>query len=327
MTEHHDQTVSRQNVVSIICTTYNHSRYCRSALESIYAQDYAHIEVVVIDDGSTDGNSEVLKKVLDTSPFPHKLILQENTGNVPLNVNRAIEAASGTYLSFLSLDDLMLPGALSRKMAIIEKTPNCVLVADTVWREIDGAGKITAEAEAGPAFGKSDVSPDDLLEIEYENIGSFFIQGSIMRTDVVRAIGCLDTDISGDDIILRTKMFRHLAEHRDLTFRLMDVVGMAYRKHDNNLHLNTYNQVKTVVDWHGRYFPDRPLPALGLLWAVHSFSIYHAAGNREMISKLVDLHPMIRSQIEKFTRSWKFRRRTAKRWVRERFSLLKGKPV
>lgn len=307
---------------SVICTTYNHAKYSKIALESVFAQDYENIEIVVVDDGSSDGNPEVLREVLGGSPFPYKLIEQENTGNVPLNVNRGIAAASGDYLSFLSLDDLMLPNTLSRKMKIVRDTPLCVLVADTVWQEIDGDGTVTAPRVEGPAFQKQIRSATELLEIEYQNIGSFFIQATIMRTDVVRGFGALDTDISGDDIILRTKIFMHIEKHEGLTFKLMDQVGMAYRKHNSNLHLNSYNQIKTVVDWHGRYFSDRPLPELALTWIDHTLMKCYSENDSATLRRLVKLHPAVAARRKFLTGSWKFQRRRAKGWIRSSFRKL-----
>ncbi|MFW8635340.1 glycosyltransferase family A protein [Cribrihabitans pelagius] len=303
-------------VCSIICTTYNHSRFCRVALESVYAQDYPHIEIVVIDDGSTDGNIGELEKVLARSPYPHKLIAQENTGNVPLNVNRAIAAATGDYISLFSLDDLLLPGAISSKMEIVRQDPSMVLVANTCNKEIDDDGETVTEHFESPLYRKSVESARELLEIEYEQLGTFYNQAAVLQTAMVRAVGGMDPDISGDDIILRTKMFKYMVARPELKFTLLHEPGMAYRKHGTNIHLNTWNQIKTVIDWHGRYFPDSPLPDLAHRWISHF--VYQAlkSGDKQALAKAERYSPVLEAALQDHRKSWKFRRRRAKAAVR-----------
>ena len=57
------------SLCSIICTTYNHSAYCAVALQSIFSQTFRNIEIVIIDDGSTDDNVQALENSLVYSPF------------------------------------------------------------------------------------------------------------------------------------------------------------------------------------------------------------------------------------------------------------------
>ncbi|WP_281968265.1 glycosyltransferase family A protein [Roseovarius nanhaiticus] len=299
-------------VCSIVCTTYNHSAFCRAALESIFKQDYEHIEIVVIDDGSTDGNVRELENTLTHSPFPYRLISQENTGNVPLNVNRAIEAATGVYISFLSLDDLLLPDAISSKMQIILQNPRVVLVANTVNMEIDSAGEVTCEHFPSPLYRQAYTSARELLDVEYENLGTFYMQACVVNADIIRSISGMDPDISGDDIILRTKMFIHMAQNPELEFALIHKPGMKYRKHGNNLYLNVWNQVKTVVDWHERYFPDRALPELANKWIDHFVNQSINTGNTKALERASRYSPILNTQIGTLMKSWKYRRRRAK---------------
>ncbi len=308
--------IARAPTCSIVCTTYNHSAFARAALESIFQQDYEHIEIVVIDDGSTDGNVEVLENALAQSPYPYRLITQENTGNVPLNVNRAIEAATGEYLSFLSLDDLLLPDAISSKMRIIRQNPDVVLVANTSNQEIDDDGKVTCAHFASPLYDRGPVSAQELLDIEHDNLGTVYVQASVMKTDMVRAVGGMDPDISGDDIVLRTKIFMYMIKHPQLECALIHKPGMQYRKHGNNLHLNVWNQIKTVVDWHDRYFPDRPFPELANAWIDHFVGQSIKTENRKALAHASRYSPFVKARIAKHTGTWKYRRRRAKAALR-----------
>lgn len=306
------KTSAQPLVCSIVCPTYNHKAFAREALESIFRQDYEHIEIIVIDDGSTDGNVQELERVLSDSPYPYRLMLQPNTGNVPLNINRAIDATTGAYISFLSLDDLLLPDAISSKMQIVRQNPNVVLVANTSNMEIDNAGEVTCEHFASPLYGNIYASAQELLDIEYENLGTFYVQASVMKADIVHAVGGMDPDISGDDIILRTKLFMHMVQDTQLKFALIHEPGMKYRKHGSNLHLNIWNQIKTVVDWHSRYFSDRPFPELANLWVNHFVDQSNKTGNRQALKHASEYSPDVKAQIVKYTKAWKYRRRYVK---------------
>ncbi|MCD9149236.1 glycosyltransferase family 2 protein [Pseudophaeobacter flagellatus] len=315
--------ISPSPLCSIICTTYNHEAFSRAALESIFQQDYDHIEIVVVDDGSTDGNAEVLENTLAQSPYPFRLILQDNTGNVPLNVNRGIEAATGEYFSFLSLDDLLLPDAISSKMQIIKRNPKIALVANTENMEIDNAGEVTCESFTSQLYRQTYASAQELLDVEYENLGTFYVQASVVKADIVRAIGGMDPDISGDDIILRTKIFMFMIEHPELEFELVHRPGMKYRKHGNNQHLNTWNQIKTIVDWRDRYFPDRSFPELAHAWILHFVDQSLRTGNRKALKHALQYSPILTEIIGGYSRTWKYRRRNAKSMLK---SLIRFRP-
>jgi alpha-1,3-rhamnosyltransferase len=75
-------------LISFCCVSYNHEkfieRYLESIwnLESIWTQDYKNIEIIVVDDGSTDESVKVLESLKSKSPFPLKILTQQNTGNV-----------------------------------------------------------------------------------------------------------------------------------------------------------------------------------------------------------------------------------------------------
>lgn len=100
----------REPLVSVVVPTYNQANYLRSAIESVLTHDYPNIELIVVDDGSTDATPEVLRDYGDAIV----LIRQPNRGAAnPLN--EGIRAARGTYVCWLSSDDAFLPGKLRRQ--------------------------------------------------------------------------------------------------------------------------------------------------------------------------------------------------------------------
>jgi len=115
--------------VSVIIPSYNRLAQLSIALDSVKAQTLAAKEIIVVDDGSTDGTSEwVLKNHPDV-----KLISQTNHG-VSHARNRAIEVASGTWVALLDSDDRWFPTKLSVQLAAIEQSPELRLChCDEHW--------------------------------------------------------------------------------------------------------------------------------------------------------------------------------------------------
>jgi glycosyltransferase involved in cell wall biosynthesis len=109
-------------LVSVMIGAYNAAPYLGEAIESVFAQDYEPIELIVVDDGSTDGTADIAR-----SFAPVKVIQQENAGNGAAR-NRAVEEASGGLYAFLDADDRFTPGKLSLQKAALDADPGLDMV-------------------------------------------------------------------------------------------------------------------------------------------------------------------------------------------------------
>lgn len=96
-------------LVSVICLSYNHARFVREAIESVLNQTYSPIELMVVDDGSTDNSVDVIKGLVAEYPSIRFLSLQENVGYCKA-FNRALAQTKGEYIVDLAADDILLPG-------------------------------------------------------------------------------------------------------------------------------------------------------------------------------------------------------------------------
>jgi glycosyltransferase involved in cell wall biosynthesis len=101
---------------------YNAAPYLAEAIESALGQDYEPIELIVVDDGSTDGTADVARSFAQA-----KVIQQENGGNGAAR-NRAVEHASGELYAFLDADDRFTPGKLSMQKAALDADPGLDMV-------------------------------------------------------------------------------------------------------------------------------------------------------------------------------------------------------
>ena len=116
-------------MVSVIIPTYNRWPLVQEALESVLAQSYRWFEIVVVDDGSTDGTAEKLQEIA----APVRLIVQPN-GGVSSARNRGIAAAQGKYVAFLDSDDLWLPKKLEIQTTFMERHPSVeICQTEEVW--------------------------------------------------------------------------------------------------------------------------------------------------------------------------------------------------
>lgn len=107
--------------VSVIIPTYNRADYVCEAIDSVLAQTFQDIEVIIVDDGSTDRTQEVLEAYEDRI----RVYRQDNAG-VSAARNKGIELAYGDWIAFLDSDDRWLPEKLQRQMAFIAAHPDVV---------------------------------------------------------------------------------------------------------------------------------------------------------------------------------------------------------
>ena len=118
---------------SVIIPLYNKAPYIRKALESVLAQTYTDYELIIIDDGSTDGSAEIAEAFLQTpasrlSPFAFRLIRQANSG-VSAARNNGVAQSHGDYIAFLDADDWWDPTYLERMAQLITDYPDAGLYA------------------------------------------------------------------------------------------------------------------------------------------------------------------------------------------------------
>ncbi len=108
-------------LVSVVIPSFNHARYVTRAIDSVLGQTLGEIELLVVDDGSTDGSPEVIRRHLDSTPtgFPVRLVARENRG-ICRTLNQALAEATGKYFAALGSDDLWAPHKLARQVDALE---------------------------------------------------------------------------------------------------------------------------------------------------------------------------------------------------------------
>jgi glycosyltransferase involved in cell wall biosynthesis len=125
--------MNEEPLVSVIIPTYNRKNKVLEAIESVVVQNIPNMEILVVDDGSTDGTAEFLK----SKDLPISIIKKEN-GGVSSARNAGIKASKAKYLAFLDSDDLWLEGKLSAQLAYFNDHPEASLIYTDQYINVDG---------------------------------------------------------------------------------------------------------------------------------------------------------------------------------------------
>jgi len=118
-------------LVSVIIPTYNRAEYVVEAVASVSQQTYTNLEIIVIDDGSSDDTPECLEPLLKDSRI--RYLRQDNAGPAAAR-NKGLDAVTGEFVAFLDSDDLWLPDSVENRVRAFQKLPESVgvLFADYV---------------------------------------------------------------------------------------------------------------------------------------------------------------------------------------------------
>lgn len=115
--------MSKQPKVSIHIIAYNQKDYIREAIDSALAQNYANLEVVVADDGSSDGTAEIIAGYARDHPGRVVAVLNPVNLGITRNSNAGLRACSGELIAFMGGDDVLVPGKIEAQAAWFAKRP------------------------------------------------------------------------------------------------------------------------------------------------------------------------------------------------------------
>jgi GT2 family glycosyltransferase len=176
-------------LVSVIVPAHNAARYLPAALASVLAQAYRPVDIVVVDDGSTDGTSELIR----THPEARYVRLANARGPAAAR-NEGIRQAKGSYIAFLDADDLWPPNKLGRQVAFLEAHPDVALLFGNARRFSDDGWTEPSLFEryryTAAFFGHEWRVVDPLAKLVREN---FIPTGTVLaRKDCLEEAGLFD---------------------------------------------------------------------------------------------------------------------------------------
>jgi len=247
------------NLVSVVIPSYNHSCYIKQAVESVLGQSYQNVELIVIDDGSTDNSLEYLQSVKDER---YKLIKQKNTG-AHTAINIGLSHAQGDYLAILNSDDVFHP---ERIAACSKQLDDGVDLVATWIEVIDHNGKVLGIKEGWnnmlPWECKQDIRSNNGLDDFSKNL---LMTNFVSTTSNVVFSRRLYEKIGG----MRNLRFAHdwdflLRAARHFKCELIEVPLLQYRIHQTNTISSNRAWMLFEICWifavHLQYFTEKMFP-------------------------------------------------------------------
>lgn len=174
--------VSGAPTVSIVIPTYDRAAYLRETAESVLGQEGAAVELVIVDDGSTDRTPRLIAELEAEHPGRIKTTRHDNCGQA-LSTNRGFELASGEVLGYLSSDDLLFEGAVAKLLAALRESPDA-WVAYPDFAVVDEAGEVT---------DRFHLEQFELREVLL-NHNPILGPGAIFRRELLERLGGMDPE-------------------------------------------------------------------------------------------------------------------------------------
>jgi len=216
-----DRTPAFAELVSVVIPCYEQAQYVGEAIESVLAQSYPHLEIVVVDDGSTDNVGAI------ASRYPGVRCVREQNGGAASARNAGIRNSNGDFLIFLDADDRLLPEGVEAGVRALEARPECAAAIGTYRRT-------THDNRPLQTHEQPTVENDQYEEMMRSNWAGFPAR-AIYRRSLFEHVRGFDTEIEGTaDFDLNLAVAREfpicshtalVAEHREHGGNMSDDAG------------------------------------------------------------------------------------------------------
>jgi len=175
--------------LSVIVPNYNHAQYIREALETILSQSFRPLEVIVVDNCSTDNSVEIIESIAKQDPIVRLLKNEHNKGMI-YSFNRALKCALGDYIYSGNSDDRVLPGFFEKSIKLLAQYPQAGLCHGRILY-IDEEGKVLSESKP-TLFTEYEgyVYPEQIFAELRANLGLGVVYGN---TAIVKRSALIET--------------------------------------------------------------------------------------------------------------------------------------
>jgi len=228
-------SIATKPKVSICIPTYNRKDYLKETINSILAQTYKDYEIVIVDDGSTDGTEDMIKNL----GFPVTYHWQQNAGDAAAR-NKLITLAKGQYISFIDSDDLLMPDAIERMVSAMEAQNEDAIVYGSYFR-IDQNGNIYGKC-------KRKLHSGNITRHLFKTI-LVHACGSMLPRKILKTPEVFDTSLkvcSDYDLWLCLSLDYH--------FIALDRPTFKRRRHLGNLSISTFENCLTEFEVLKRFY-------------------------------------------------------------------------
>ena len=212
-----NHNVLTQPLVTVFMAVYNTGDYLKPAIDSILHQTYSHFELIIVNDGSTDGSDAIIRKYNDERII---YIINETNLGIVKTRNIGLDRMKGKYLAVLDSDDLAFPDRLEKQVAFLEANEEYGLCG-TYFNIINSQGAIINKM----------MFPSENEDIRaYLHLGNCFCHSSVMvRSELVKKFRYSEINVLGEDY----QLFIDVSAEAKLIN--LPIAGCYYRVHRNNV--------------------------------------------------------------------------------------------
>ena len=241
----------------------------KDLLDSIENLIFKDFEVVIIDDGSTDGSFEKVLRLKKRYSYLLRLYRQKNMGIVTTR-NRLSEIANGKFISFMDSDDIYLPNRFDKCIPrFYENDCNVVIYENGLYYQDGQTGGSVHEREFEDLLLNND--PAGVYNYISSKVPGFFKQGMTIEKVFFNSIGKFDETFLSDDWALNLKIFSTLinSNYRYLYFHQP---VFLYRIHNTNTYKNKERQYKLIDQIVKKMIPENKRECFDIIYAYFFFS-------------------------------------------------------
>ncbi len=227
-----------QPLVSIIVSCYNHQEFITECIESIVRQTYNNIELIVIDDGSTDNSPGILQDLSQHYQFYYEH--QPNMG-LTRTLNKALEKAQGKYIAPLGSDDIIMLDKTEKQVGFLEQREDIAVLGGNIL-VIDEQGRIKPKQKFA-AYHEEDFNS---IFVDPKKIPA--APSVMIRADALRAVNGYSTECNLEDIDLWLKI-----THAGYKLAILNDVLSYYREHPSNSYKNYRFMTESLMQIYSKY--------------------------------------------------------------------------
>ncbi len=247
-------------LVSVVIPVHNGEEYIKESIDSCINQDYPNIEIIVVDDKSTDNTLDILREYAERiRVIPVEK--QNGLGNV---INIGIRASQGKYIARMDADDVMYPTRISKQVEYLESNPKCVAVGGQI-DIIDSNSKITGHREYA--------LEDKRIKKNMFMFQPFAHPAVTLRRSSVEEVGLYPEDMwKVEDV-----KFFFLLSQRGEFHNLPDTVlkyRMTFNTQSQSKMVEHFNMTNDIRKWAKKELGVKPSLKSFVIWKLQVFSMF-----------------------------------------------------
>jgi len=288
--------MANQELVTVIIASFNHAPYIEQSILSVIEQTYPNVELLVIDDGSTDNSVERISALQSVHGFDFRV--QKNQG-LTRTLNEAIARAKGAFIAPFGSDDIMLKDRLKMQMDYIADKPEVGMCAGNIeLMHADGTPYPKSATAQEPSFRRMDFEDVFLERKPYVPAPTMLI-----RREALNKVGGFDPSIRLEDLYIQLKI-----THAGYYIDALGTILARYRKHQTNSYKNIRFMTESILRIYQDY-ADHPAYEQVKFKFINSMLVKASRRDRALAEELIAQLPL---------RGWN--RRTLASLLRYRFA-------